>query len=546
MDSNRLTAVVSHALQLTGQLEREAAYQHFVDSARQLTGAHYAALAVLDSHGETMEFIQSGMDPQAAQQVGRPPRGHGVFAETPVKGWLIVNDLASYLHRYGYPKGHPVMKNYLGVAVSVKEQVWGRLYLADKPGGFTDDDGAQMEILAQAAAIAAQNSQMFARSQNRARWLTASQNIVASLLEGSGEDEALQVIVHEMRIAAQADAAIMVLPSIQDTWVSEIVDGDGAEELLGIAFPPAGRAMTVVNEQAGLVVDSMQRLRTVRVSQLRNYGPALYAPLASKSAGTGVILLLRSVSGVEFNLHDLAMAENAAKQAAIALELAEARLNEELASELDERSRIGRDLHDLAIQQLFASGMHITAVKEDLISKGYADEVSTALDQAISSIDESVRQIRVIVQSLRDDSASVALVERLQQETKAALQTLDFAPSLIISWNGEVTSDEHTFTLIDDAVGSDIADDVVAVVREGLSNAARHAHASSVTVQLSVTPQQVRIEVIDDGRGVTQSLGRRSGLSNLAARARRHHGTFTISNRESAPGTHVAWEAPLV
>lgn len=212
MDSKRLTEVVSHALQLTGQLDRDAAYQHFVDSARHLTGARYAALAVLDSHGETMESIQSGMDPHAAHMLGRPPRGHGVFADTPVKGWLIVNDLESYLHRYGFPEGHPVMRNYLGVAVSIREQVWGRLYLTDKLGGFTDDDGAQMEILAQAAAIAAQNSQMFARSQNRARWLTASQNIVSSLLEGSEEDEALQVIVHEMRIAAQADAAIMVLP----------------------------------------------------------------------------------------------------------------------------------------------------------------------------------------------------------------------------------------------------------------------------------------------------------------------------------------------
>ncbi|USR78837.1 GAF domain-containing sensor histidine kinase [Arcanobacterium pinnipediorum] len=546
MDSNHLTAVISHALELTGQLDRNAAYQHFVDSARELTGAKFAALAVLDSHGETMEFVQSGMDRLAAAMIGRPPRGHGVFADTPVNGWLIVNDLPSYANRYGFPPGHPIMQNYLGVAVSVKEQVWGRLYLTDKPGGFTDDDGAQMEILARAAAIAAQNSQMFARSQNRARWLTASQNIVASLLEGSDEDVALQVIVHEMRIAAQADVAIMVLPSIQNTWVSEIVDGEGAESLLGIRFPETGRAMTVVNEQAGLVVDSMQRLRTVRVAQLRNYGPALYAPLASKSAGTGVILLLRNVSGVEFNLHDLAMAENAAKQAAIALELAEARHNEELASELDERSRIGRDLHDLAIQQLFASGMHITAVKEDLVAKGYADEVASALDQAISSIDESVRQIRVIVQSLRDDSASVALVERLEQETKVALQVLNFAPSLIISWNGEVATDDDTFALIDDAVGADISDDVVAVVREGLSNAARHAHASSVAVKLSVEPTHVRIEVVDDGRGVTQSLGRRSGLSNLAARARRHHGTFTISPREDTQGTRVAWEAPLM
>lgn len=545
MDNSSLLSVISHSLQLTGQLNRNEALRHFVDSARELTGARYSALAVLDSHGETMEFIQSGVDEATAKMLGRPPRGHGVFSDIPPESWLIVNDLPNYPNSQGMPDGHPTMRNFLGVVVPVHEQVWGRLYLTDKDGGFTDDDGQQMQLLAHAAAIAAQNSQLYAQAQNRARWLTASQNIVSSLLEGSDEEEALQVIAHELRVAADADVSIMVLPSIQDTWVSEIVDGEGSEALLGLNFPRGGRAITVVKEQSGLVIDSMQRLRTIRVPELRDFGPALYAPLVSKGVGKGVILLIRKVGGVEFNLHDLAMAENSAKQATIALELAEARLNEELASELDERSRIGRDLHDLAIQQLFASGMHITAVKEDLQAKGNADEVSDALDQAISSIDESVRQIRMIVQSLRDESAAAALVDRLRQETKSALQSLGFAPSLIVRWNGEVVNDDETFSLIDDAVGADISDDIVAVAREALSNAGRHAKASSVSVELTVDLSEVVIEVIDDGAGLTPGLGRRSGLSNLAARARRHRGSFSIAPREDAKGTLVSWQAPL-
>lgn len=545
MDNGVLLNVFSHTLELTSGLDRHTTLTQFVNSARELTGAQYAAMAILDSHGETMEFIQSGVSEETATLLGHPPRGRGIFSEIPVDDYLIINDLANHPRAYGFPPGHPIMSNFLGVAVKLREQVWGRLYITNKPGGFTDADGQHMQILAQAASVAAHNAEVYEESQNRARWLAASQNIISSLLEGSEEEEALQVIAHELRVAARADISLIVLPSIQDRWMSEIVDGEGSEKLLGLTFPPAGRAVTVIREQTGVVIDSLQRLRKIRVKELRGYGPALYAPLVSKGQGRGVIMLIRHIGAVEFTLHDLAMAENAAQQAVIALELAEARTNEELAAELDEKSRISRDLHDFAIQQLFASGMHVTAVKEELEGRGFGDEVSPALDQAISSIDESVRQIRQIVQSLRDDSAAAALVDRLRQETKSALQSLGFAPSLIISWQGKDAKDEAAFSLIDDAVGADISDDIVAVVREGLSNAARHAHASSVTVTLTVTTERVAIEVLDDGGGITPTLGRRSGLSNLAARARRHHGSFTITPREDGSGTRVAWEAPL-
>lgn len=545
MDNGVLLNVFSHTLELTSGLDRHTTLTQFVNSARELTGAQYAAMAILDSHGETMEFIQSGVSEETATLLGHPPRGRGIFSEIPVDDYLIINDLANHPRAYGFPPGHPIMSNFLGVAVKLREQVWGRLYITNKPGGFTDADGQHMQILAQAASVAAHNAEVYEESQNRARWLAASQNIISSLLEGSEEEEALQVIAHELRVAARADISLIILPSIQDRWMSEIVDGEGSEKLLGLTFPPAGRAVTVIREQTGVVIDSLQRLRKIRVKELRGYGPALYAPLVSKGQGRGVIMLIRHIGAVEFTLHDLAMAENAAQQAVIALELAEARTNEELAAELDEKSRISRDLHDFAIQQLFASGMHVTAVKEELEGRGFGDEVSPALDQAISSIDESVRQIRQIVQSLRDDSAAAALVDRLRQETKSALQSLGFAPSLIISWQGKDAKDEAAFSLIDDAVGADISDDIVAVVREGLSNAARHAHASSVTVTLTVTTERVAIEVLDDGGGITPTLGRRSGLSNLAARARRHHGSFTITPREDGSGTRVAWEAPL-
>lgn len=536
-----------HILSIASTLDQVEVSRALVTSACDATGAKFGAVSVLDSHGETIQFIQHGLPAGPEAVIDHPPINHGVFNDIPLDSYLIINDIGGYANT-ALPENHPAMLNFLGVAITVNEQVWGRLYLSDKPEDFTDDDGDVVHLLARAASISVVNSQLYEESQNRTRWLTASQRIVSSLLEGSDEDEALETIAHEMRVAAHADVAMIILPSIQDQWVSEIVDSDDlavVHELLGLSFPKDGRARTVLREQGGVVVDSMQRLRTVRVQELRRFGSALYAPLMSQGVGRGVILLLRFPNELEFNLQDLTMAENVAKQATIALELAEARRAQAMAAELDERARISRDLHDLAIQQLFASGMHITAVREEMAERGVGADVTGSLDDAISAIDDSVKQIRAIVRSLRDDGSSAAVVARLQHETSVARGSLGFAPSLLVTWNGE-DIDEDDYHLVDDVIGSDIADDVVAVVREGLSNAARHAKASSAIVRADADTEQITIHVIDDGTGIQQTLSRRSGLSNLAARARRHQGAFQIRPREDGhSGTELTWAVKL-
>ena len=550
MTSNdNLSRILRHALTLTGKLERRSALQYFVHTAQELTGAEICALGVLDSRGDIAEFVQVGMSDEQAELIQNSSIWLDLTASTAGDSAFYANDVTlpspySHVQASDFAKLHE--KNAMDVPVIVHDQVWGHLHLGNKPGGFNQVDADNMELLAQAASIAVQNSRLYVQAQNRARWMAASQKIASSLLEGTDEEEALQVITEEMRVAAGADVSLMVLPSIQDAWVCEFVAGKDAGQFLGITFPPSGRAQTVIREQAGIVVDSMQRISTVRVSKLRQFGPALYAPLVSHGEGRGVIILLRNTGAPEFDLHDLSMAENAAQQAALALELAQARYAAQMAAELDERARISQDLHDLAIQQLFASGMHITAVREDLESRQADPETLASLDDALTAIDESVSQIRQIVHSLRDESSPEALVDRLEHESHMALQSLGYAPSLVITYNGTILPDDGDITVIDNAVGSDIADDVVAVVREGLSNAARHARASSVSVSIAVDQNSVTIDVIDDGAGLAPSPSRRSGLSNLAARALRHHGVFRMTSREDGvSGTHMHWEVPL-
>lgn len=535
------------ALSLTSRLDLRDALQEFVEAARRLTGAKFAALGILGSRGETVAFHYSGMTAPEAERLPHPPHGNGVFAQIPVDAPLIINDLAEHPAFDGWPSHHPRMENFLGVPVRIQEQVFGRLYLSDKSDGFDEGDAANMGMLASAAAIAVQNSRLYTESEDRAAWIGVSQAITTALLEGSDEEEALALIAKKMRVVSKSCTALIVLPSVGDAWVCEIADGYDAENMIGLEFPSDGRAQTVIREGSGVVVDSMTRTRTMRIPELRGYGPALYAPMIVQGVGAGVIILLRSRTEAEFDLADLAMAESVSKQAALALELASARHAQDVATQIDERAAIGRDLHDLAIQQLFATGMQITAIREDLESKNAPGDIVTLLNQAIESVDESVKEIRHIVHRLREPDANVVIVERLRREASLARTSLGFAPSLIITLDGQVLpsdSDNETETQIDNMIGADIADDLVAVTREGLANAARHAKASSVSVTADVGPDEVRIIVTDDGTGPPASRSRRSGLANLAARARRHGGGFRLAHGDQR-GAVMTWWAPL-
>lgn len=539
------------ALELTSQLDLPDVLQDFVDAAAALTGARFAALGVLDHLGKTVVFVQHGMSHEAQDQLGHPPRGHGVLGEIPSEGALLLDDISAHPSFGGWPDGHPPMRTFLGMPLRINEQVFGRIYLADKDGGFDDTDVTEVGLLAKAAGVAIANSRIYGQSRARERWLAVSQRITTMLLEGTDEEEALQMIAHEVREVADAETCLIVLPSIGDAWACEIADGKMAQSLIGVEFPPDGRALTVLREGVGVIVDSLALANPMRVPQLRPFGPAMYAPMMVRGTGLGVIVLLREEGRTEFEASDLTMAEGLAKQAALGLELAAARHAEDVASLLAERRRIGRDLHDLAIQQLFATGMQLHGARSRLVEQGHED-LAAILEVSLTSVDESVRQIRAIVHSLREADEPVYLVERLRREASIGRTALGFAPSLIIRVDDHAVGsgpEDPYADQVDTRVDPDIADDVVAVVREGLSNVARHAHASSVQVRIDVRGHgpagRVTIEVEDDGIGVDPGRSRRSGLANLVARARRHRGKFTMGRAERGPGSLLEWQVPL-
>lgn len=554
----RRAKLLGAALDLTSTLDLDAVLEGLIDSAASLTGARYAAIAVLDNRGEISSFVQHGVDEATEAALGAPARGTGVLAAIPTDGFLLIDSIEDHPQFGGWPPNHPRMSNFLGVPVRVREQVFGRLYLADKPTAFTTDDALLIRQLATAAAVAVINARRYADARNRERWVAVSQEITTDLLSGTDEEEALAAIAAKVREVAEADAALIILPSVGDTWACEIADGAGSEDLIGAIFPPEGRALTVLANGVGMIVDSMSRARSLRVPQLGKYGPALYAPMISQGTGMGVLILLRFQGGTEFTEAELGMAEAVAAQATLALELAAARHVQDVTTLLEERQRISRDLHDLAIQQLFATGMQLETARVAAAAEPQSAWLAPTLEDALTSVDESVRQIRSIVHSLREPDEAVGLVERLRRETSLARTGLGFAPSLLVAVDGvdighdpdaELSLAPSPHEAIDDRVDDDIADDAVAVVREGLANAARHARASSVQVRVDVRGRgatgQVAIVVEDDGAGVDRRSTRRSGLDNLAVRARRHGGTFSLGTTETGQGTQLSWQVPL-
>ncbi|MDR0365514.1 MAG: histidine kinase, partial [Bifidobacteriaceae bacterium] len=216
--------------------------------------------------------------------------------------------------------------------------------------------------------------------------------------------------------------------------------------------------------------------------------------------------------------------------------------------------RIARDLHDLAIQQLFATGMRLESARRDAASGVEPAGLVKTLTDSVDSIDSTVREIRAIVSHLRNPGADEPIAERLRHEASAARALLGFAPSLVLLLDGRaISGSPKDVTAASAMISPELADDLVAVVREGLSNAGRHAKAASVTVTVSMSSPgtldgangQVTVLVEDDGVGLPADPNRQSGLANLAGRAAGRGGFFRAEARPDGTGTRLEWMAPI-
>ncbi|KUL77955.1 MULTISPECIES: GAF domain-containing sensor histidine kinase [unclassified Streptomyces] len=535
---DRVHSLLEAVLSVGRDLNLEQALYSIVEAAAVLVDAEYAALGVIGPDGKRLSaFHTVGVSDEQIARIGHYPEGHGILGELirhpePLRLTKISEHPASY----GFPPNHPPMNTFLGVPIRVRDQVFGNLYLTEKRGGaqFDGEDEAVLSTLAVAAGVAIDNARLYEESRQRERWLRAGAEITHTLLSGGGRVEVLRLIAERAADITASSLAVVGMP-MEDTGTLsvEIAVGLDAEAHQGLVLPVGSTLMGLAFTGA-VPVTSADVGDDPRVSpeppRFAGLGPAVAVPIGTAEGEVrGVLLLAREAGQTVFSPSETETLQAFAAQAAVAMELAQRRQDAEEVAVLKDRDRIARDLHDLAIQRLFATGMTLQSAGRFIDHPEAAERVVRAVDD----LDETIKIIRSTIFGLRsrEGGAGSGLRARVVRVVGEAAPVLGFAPSVRMEG------------LVDTDVPREIADHVVAVLSEALTNVARHARAGRVDVALAAEPGRVRLGVTDDGVGIP-SGGRRSGLRNMAERARQSGGDLELSSPEGG-GTRLVWWAPL-
>jgi signal transduction histidine kinase len=548
----RLRGLLRANQMIIGDLALPALLRRTVEAARDLIGARYVALGVIAADGHLAEFIHVGIPAEQVERIGHLPQGKGLLGalideQSPIRLRTLGDDPRSS----GLPSAHPPMRSFLGVPIRVRGEAFGNLYLAESTNGeFSAEDEELVGALAATAGVAIDNARLYAAARTRHEWVRASAAITSRLLSGitgdapagdkeiaNGTDGArpLQLIAESCREIARADLVTVALPAAGGTElrVAVAVGRACSEELPGQLVPLDGSL-------AGQVFTSGQPLRVsypdeggglgAATSEGLEVGPVLVMPLRGSQRMHGVLTAARLRGGTSFTAEDLDMASGFANQASIAIELGEARAEQQRAAMLDERDRIAADLHDHVIQRVFATGLSLQSVAGGMPQGKGRDRVLTAiqdLDDTISQIRTSIFQLQ---QVSRPEPTSVRV--RLLDVVTDLSPALGFEPAVRFAG------------VFEDILPTPVVEDLLGVLREALSNVARHAQAGSATVAVTTGSDRLTLEVTDNGIGIG-AITRHSGLANLRRRAEHHGGDLTLADRVPS-GTHLTWSIPLL
>ncbi|WP_170285587.1 GAF domain-containing protein [Microbacterium rhizomatis] len=524
----RLQDLVHASTTVIERLDLEVVLRRIVEAGMRLVGARYGALGVISPEGGLERFIHVGVDRALAERIGHLPEGRGLLGAVITDRQPIrLDHLAGDPRFAGFPAHHPPMESFLGVPVRVRDAIYGNLYLADSENGtFSDGDQTLVVALAATAGIAIENARLYDQAKRRELWSATIADVMAAMLDVQGAN-VLDVIAERVAALIDADLVAVTVPHGEGELKITTVHGRGAEALRGMMYPLgdtlAGRALaerkavSIRAQPAGAVLDSQPSL-----------GPTVAIPLIAGDEAFGVLSISRRADGPGFTATDLDMAFAFAAQASVAMEVVRAREQRRRADTAADRARIARDLHDHVIQKLFGAGLALQA------ATGTADAATAStIDEQIDTIDAAIRDIRTIIFALSDSerTGSKRVRDRL----------LDVVAEVTGSWS---TPPRISFAgPLDSLVSAPLADDLVGVLRELLTNVWKHAHASSTEIVVVAEDDEVSLVVSDNGLGITDPQ-RRSGLSNLSARASARGGEFTIVSAP-ASGTRVSWSAPI-
>ncbi|MEY9965237.1 signal transduction histidine kinase [Streptacidiphilus sp. MAP12-16] len=536
---DRVHSLLEAVLAVGRELELDQALQHIVNSAVVLVDARYGALGVIGESQRLSQFITTGLDDGQVEGIGPLPQGHGILGELIRHPWpLRLPELSDHPASYGFPADHPPMHSFLGVPIRVRGEVFGNLYLTEKRGGgeFDGEDESMLSTLAVAAGVAIDNARLYRAARQRERWLAASGEVTNALLSGSPRAEVLHLVVDRAREIAEADLAVIALPVGQaGELVVELAVGDGAEAHQGLLLPEQGSFVgAALRSQDAIISADVNKDPRITSGPPRweGLGPAVAVRMGTAEGGVrGVLMLARAAGSAEFTPQDSGPLLGFSGQATLALELAERRRDAEQIALLEDRDRIARDLHDLAIQRLFATGMTLQSAERFIEHP----EATERVQRAVDDLDATVKIIRSTIFGLRARGAGPSghgLRARVVEAVERAVPGLGFTPGLRMEG------------LLDTEVPSESAEHLLAVLTEALSNIVRHAGAHAGEVNVSASGTDLLLTVVDDGVGIPDAAPR-SGLANLAERAERCGGAFGIEAGASG-GTRLLWRVPLV
>jgi signal transduction histidine kinase len=534
---DRLHSLLEAVLSVGRELDLPHVLRRIVETAVVLVDAEYGALGVTGDDDKLSEFLTVGIPDEQALKIGSLPSGHGILGEL-IRNpeTLRLPELSAHPASYGLPENHPPMHTFLGVPIRVRNVAFGNIYLTEKRGGreFDAEDETLLATLAVAAGVAIENARLYKRAREGQRWMEANAKVVSELLSGADETSVLELIVGQGRRILGADLGVVALPVAVGTDLQVMIAvGVDAENHRGLLLPAEGSFMGTAMA-AGRPITTTNITTDPRVTvgppRWQGLGPVVAVPMMAGEKARGVLMFARKEGSAEFTEADASPLLSFAGQAALALELAERRRGAEQLALLEDRDRIARDLHDLAIQRLFATGMTL----QSAVRFVEHPEASERLMRAVDDLDETIKIIRSTIFGLRvheSGRAAPGLRVRISGAVAQAARTLGFTPGL--SMEG----------LIDTDVPPAVADDAVAVLAEALSNVSRHAKATTTRVSCTVTSGTLTITVTDNGTGVPAG-SRRSGLDNLAVRAERHGGSMDIHPGKKG-GTRLVWRVPV-
>jgi signal transduction histidine kinase len=525
-------AVVTSAT--SGHLE--TTLHDIVRAAVDQVGAHFGALGVLSDGGRRLDrLVVVGADPEESARISSLSVRQKVHQFVTAPAVLRWDQLDIDPDRFGFPPGHPARAPFLAVPVRVGGALFGNLYLTQKRTGepFTSADVEVVQALAGVAGLAIGNARAAERAERGRRQFQAGTEIVTSLLSGAGEDDVLRAMADRVLELADADLAGVLCPTDDDgVLVVAAAAGEDAADLEGVRIPLAATHVgNVHRSHLPTVIENVSAdpvlggHAEVAVEITQHLGPGLMIPFDQPPA-KGMVVAMRRRGREPFEVHPNHPLVAFVARTALALELARSQARERRLQRQADRDRIARDLHDHVVQRIFATVLSLDRLSRSL--EVGQPGIASRLGRTIDELEATIAEIRSAIFELHEDDVTAPSVRgRLSDVVR------------MVTGGSPLRRDLRLRGALDD-LPREMVPDLVAVVRELVSNVVRHAGATRVTVSVDVA-DEVRVTVTDDGTGLPE-VHARSGLANLADRAERRGGRLLVSS--GPDGTEVRWTVP--